>query len=201
MEWNRSETLALASHFCTRCHGVGLLHTRRNDPVPCGCVSRRIFRTCFARFREIALRQCEFGVVSKHICSGPNRRVTYCMKSEEYVADFTLIAGRLLTLEQHKVFRYHFLLGADWKLCCRKLQIDRGLFFHAVYRIEAKLGRAFRELTPFPLFPVNDYFAGAHVEIVPAPAPNVEILKPKPLRPPVLIPIRPPVPVPVQKAA
>jgi hypothetical protein len=52
------------------------------------------------------------------------------------------------------------LLGADWKLCSRKLGIDRGNFFHAVYRIEQKLGRVFRELEPYPLFPVDEYFNG-----------------------------------------
>ena len=38
--------------------------------------------------------------------------------------------------------------------------MDRGNFFHAVYRIEQKLGRIFRELEPYPLFPVDDYFHG-----------------------------------------
>ena len=47
-----------------------------------------------------------------------------------------------------RIFRFHFLLGADWKLCCRRLNIDRGTFFHAVYRIEQKLGRAYREIRP-----------------------------------------------------
>jgi hypothetical protein len=51
-------------------------------------------------------------------------------------------------------------MGADWKLCCYKLQMDRGNFFHAVYRIEQKLGRVFRELEPYALFPVNEYFHG-----------------------------------------
>ena len=58
------------------------------------------------------------------------------------------------------MFRYHFLLGADWKLCTRKLDIDRGNFFHAVYRIEQKLGRVFRELEPYSLFPLDEYFHG-----------------------------------------
>jgi hypothetical protein len=39
--------------------------------------------------------------------------------------------------------------------------MDRGNFFHAVYRIEQKLGRVFRELEPYALFPVNEYFHGA----------------------------------------
>ncbi len=38
--------------------------------------------------------------------------------------------------------------------------MDRGNFFHAVYRIEQKLGRVFRELEPYSLFPVDDYFHG-----------------------------------------
>jgi hypothetical protein len=62
--------------------------------------------------------------------------------------------------EEHKVFRYHYLLGADWKLCCRQLQVDRGMFFHTVYRIQRKLGKAFAELEPYPLYPLADYFAG-----------------------------------------
>jgi hypothetical protein len=61
---------------------------------------------------------------------------------------------------EYELFRYHFILGADWKLCTRKVGIDRGNFFHAVYRIEQKLGRVFRELEPYPLFPLDDYFHG-----------------------------------------
>ena len=38
--------------------------------------------------------------------------------------------------------------------------MDRGTVFHAIYRIEKKLGRAFAELEPYPLFPLNEYFAG-----------------------------------------
>ena len=38
--------------------------------------------------------------------------------------------------------------------------MDRGDFFHAVDRIEQKLGRVFRQLEPYALFPVDDYFHG-----------------------------------------
>jgi hypothetical protein len=51
-------------------------------------------------------------------------------------------------------------LGADWKLCCYKLKLERGEFFHEIYRIEQKLGRTFRELQPHALFPVDEYFNG-----------------------------------------
>jgi hypothetical protein len=76
------------------------------------------------------------------------------------MADFCLVTRRALTESEHQLFRYHFLLGADWKLCTRKLNMDRGNFFHAVYRIEQKLGRMFRELQPYALFPLADYFNG-----------------------------------------
>ncbi|MBV8571936.1 MAG: hypothetical protein JO319_15065 [Acidobacteriaceae bacterium] len=82
------------------------------------------------------------------------------MKDEEFIADFCLVAKRTLSEIEHKVFKFHFLLGADWKLCSRRLNIDRGTFFHVVYRIEEKLGRTFRELQPYALFPVDEYFNG-----------------------------------------
>jgi hypothetical protein len=71
------------------------------------------------------------------------------------------VARRSLDESEYRLFRYHFILDADWKLCTRKLKIDRGNFFHAVYRIEQKLGRVFRELEPYALFPLDEYFGGA----------------------------------------
>lgn len=76
------------------------------------------------------------------------------------MADFCLVSRRVLDDFDHKVFRYHFLLGADWRLCCRQLQIDRGTFFHTIYRIEQQLGRTFAELKPYPLYPLDEYFGG-----------------------------------------
>jgi hypothetical protein len=76
------------------------------------------------------------------------------------MADFCLVGRRTLEDIESRVFRIHFLLGADWKLCCRQLHIDRGTFFHHVYNIENRLGRVFAELTPYPLYPVAEYFSG-----------------------------------------
>lgn len=93
------------------------------------------------------------------IIGGNERRAVWGRKDEEYVADFCLVSKRVLDEFEHKIFRLHFLLGADWRLCCRQLNLDRGLFFHSIYRIQQKLGRAFRELTPYSLFPLDEYFA------------------------------------------
>ena len=98
--------------------------------------------------------------VTLTFCAGKDRRLTWVRRDEDYVADFCLVSRRTLDAFEHKVFRFHFLLGADWKLCCRQMRIDRGTFFHTVYRIQQKLGRIFRELEPYSLYPLDEYFGG-----------------------------------------
>jgi hypothetical protein len=127
--------------------------------TPCGCVFRSVFRTCLRRFRECAISESYASTVSWDYYASGGRRVM-SRKKEEFMADFCLIAKRTLNDLESRVFRYHFLLGADWRLCTRQLKIDRGTFFHAIYRIEEKLGRAFAETEPYALFPLDDYFGG-----------------------------------------
>ena len=123
------------------------------------------------------------------IVGGQERRVVWGRKDEEYVADFCLVSKRVLDESEYKIFRYHFLLGADWRLCCRQLNMDRGLYFHSVYRIQQKLGRAFRELKPYPLFPLDEYFGPVvRKAISPGIAKAPPVLgspKRRPIRPPV----------------
>jgi hypothetical protein len=76
------------------------------------------------------------------------------------MADFCLVSQRTLEDNENRVFRHHFLLGADWRLCCRQLHIDRGTYFHLIYNIENRLGRVFAELSPYALYPVAEYFSG-----------------------------------------
>ncbi len=160
MEWTRSETLVLAMHNCTQCRGAGLRLSARGALAPCNCVFRAIFRICYDRFIRCTEQERYVSRVSQEAHLGKSRPSTWGRKDEEYIADFCLVSRRALTASEDKIFRYHFLLGADWKLCARKLGIDRGSFFHAVYRIEQKLGRVFRELEPYPLFPLDEYFHG-----------------------------------------
>lgn len=111
--------------------------------------------------------------VTLTFCAGKDRRLTWVRKDEDYVADFCLVSRRTLDEFEYKIFRFHFLLGADWRLCCRQMKIDRGTFFHAVYRIQQKLGRVFRELEPYSLYPLDEYFGGTVRKALPALAPNV----------------------------
>ena len=92
------------------------------------------------------------------------RRAVWGRKDEEFIADFLLVTKRTLNAAEHQLFRYHYLLSADWRLCCGRLGMEKGVFFHAVYRIEQKLGRIFRELQPYPLYPLDEYFNGVTLE-------------------------------------
>ena len=62
------------------------------------------------------------------------------------------------------------------------MKLDRGDYFHTLYRIQRKLGKAFREIEPYSLFPVDEYFGGrtekSSVAIIP------EIDRPEPVHPP-----------------
>ena len=163
MEWTRSDVIALAAPKCSHCFGLGLREWRNGEQVPCKCVFRAIFRACYTRWKR-CISKAAF--VSKIDLSRESRgakgRGGYGLKNEEFIADFCLVSRRTLGEETlaYKLFKYHYLLGADWKLCARKLGMNRGEIFHECYRIEERLGRTFRELQPFALFPLDEYFGG-----------------------------------------
>jgi len=181
MEWTRSETLALANPGCNACLGVGLRQGRGDAMYPCNCVFRAIFRTCFERFRDCMSREKYVTKTSLDTLPSKSHRGAWGRKDEEYAADFCLVSKRFLTESEYRILRYHFLLGADWKLCCRKFKMDRGTFFHSVYRIQQKMGRVFRELEPYALFPVDEYFHGP-IKGVTSCLPDDRVV---PIRPPV----------------
>jgi len=158
MQWDRSETLVLAQQACSVCYGLGLRPGRGGVSTPCHCVFRSIFRACYARFQQCAMKEKYISRVSLEANSGKQRKAVWGLKNEEYIADFCLVSRRTLNDAEYRLFKYHFLLGADWNLCCRKLHVDRGTFFHEVYRIQQKLGRVFRELKPYALHPLDEYF-------------------------------------------
>src|ERR1041384_1646737 len=160
MQWNRSSAIGIAKVSCTYCHGNGTRLIRQGTEVPCNCAFRAAFRACLNRFRECSANGAHTNTVSWEPCHGREGRRTFSRKREEFMADFCLVSRRVLDDFDHNVFRYHFLLGADWRHCCRQLGIDRGTIFHSIYRIEQQLGRAFAELQPYPLYPLSEYFGG-----------------------------------------
>lgn len=174
MDWTRSETLALADNKCTHCHGLGLRAERGGKSSPCACVFRKIFRICLKHFRHCQTRDRYTARIHLGRAPGVQGQYKFGMPHEEWCADFVLIARRVLSARQYAIFRFHYLLGADWKLCCRRLKIDRGTFFHECYRIEERCGRTFREVSPYALFPIDAYFGGVQRSTVVHPIFRVE---------------------------
>lgn len=162
MEWNRSETLALAAERCGICRGIGQLR-KGMEEAPCSCVLRAIFRACHNRFRECTAYDLAETRASLERGATRDPGGPWGRRNEEFIADFLTVSKRNLSEEEHRIFRFHYLLGADWKLCCRRLQMDKKDFFRVAYRIQHRLGRIFRELEPYPLYPLREYFApGLH---------------------------------------
>jgi hypothetical protein len=58
--------------------------------------------------------------------------------------------------------------------------MDRGTFFHSIYRIEQRLGRVFAELEPYALYPVSEYFGGM-IRKEPGSSELAVPLRPRPL--------------------
>src|SRR5579863_6281938 len=117
MEWTRSETLALAAPACNICLGLGLRIGRHGSTHPCNCVLRAIFRACFDKYRDCATREKYMSRVTLEPTRGRDGRHTWGRKDEEYAADFCLVSRRILSEQEHRLFKYHFLMGAEWKLC------------------------------------------------------------------------------------
>jgi hypothetical protein len=182
MNWDRSDTIALAKESCAHCRGEGQASLNPARPKPCKCVLRAIFRACYARFRYCVTKEKSMSRVSLVPCQGKDQKVTYARLDEDYICDFCNVSRHALTNFDYNIFRYHFLLGADWRLCCRQLRIDRGTYFHALYRIQQRLGRVYRELEPYSLYPISEYFAGTLTRSNLAIMPLVR--KRNPVRPP-----------------
>ena len=182
MEWTRSETVGLSLAQCTTCHGLGLRMVKRDKEAPCNCVLRAIFRACYRRFKKCIEQEKHLSQCKIQFTGGRERSMAWGRKDEEYIADFLLMVRRLLSDDEYRLFSYRYLLGADWRLCAMRLKMDRGDFFHHLYRLEARLGKAFREVTPYGLYPLDEYFHGATKEGVAASVPPRQ--GPMPLRPP-----------------
>lgn len=90
---------------------------------------------------------------------GARRFYCWGRPEQEYCADFELVGRRALSGLGYRIFRLHFLLGGDWKVCCRRLGMERGNFFRQVYLAELHVGYALRTVRPYALHPLSGYFS------------------------------------------
>jgi hypothetical protein len=165
--WERSRlVLALALHQCTHCRGSGVSDPFVKHPRPCRCVLRRIFVICHNRYQLIGSEQMAEGTSSHFMMTGNPRAIGkrrargWSRPKEEFRADFVCIARRALTADEFHLFVEHFLELRAWPVCATRLQMTRGNFYHAVYRVQAKVGEAFAATEPFALFPLDEYLGG-----------------------------------------
>lgn len=180
MIWDRSNTLPMASNTCRACKGMGMVEqARTKDMLPCNCVLRAVFRACLERFTDCVN-------ADPNTTANPVKMSNvYSRIPQEYVGDFYLTTKRVLNEREWKLINFHHLLGADWKMCCKKLKMDKGNFYHALYRIEAYLGRVYADMQPYGLFPLDQYFGGVvRPEGVKPSIPEDDAEGPLPLFPP-----------------
>jgi hypothetical protein len=138
-----------------------------------------VFRACHNRYRECVSApvwpRAEI-VPPPQGCGKPTFHRRYGLKQVEFAADFWNVARREFKgkPELWEVFRLYFLAGRSWRECCPAVGKSRGDFFHAVYVVEQRLGKAYAELKPYGLFPLDEYFGGrrARVQAIMPPQPR-----------------------------
>jgi len=109
----------------------------------------KVFRICYRRYMEFS--------APGRIQRG-SRSYSWNRPDEEYAADFELTSKRTLSPEEWPIFRAHFLLQEPIEMCSRRFSMPAIELCARLRRIESKLGRAFRDLKPHPLFPLWRYF-------------------------------------------
>jgi hypothetical protein len=124
----------------------------------------------------------------------PSPRARSGHKSDEFLADFYLVSKRHLSESDWQFFKLNFLMGGE-EICKRRMTAS--VYANTCARIETALGRVFRELEPFPLHPLDEYFS-------PVPRSRKKTVTAFPATPPARYqPLRPPMSAPpaLRKAA
>lgn len=155
------EALTAAKGNCAYCHGFGRRQTRYWKMVICNCVFRAMFRECMDHYRVSQANTNQTGSVQLLFSPAKVSALTYCNKNAEYLADIEIRAKRVLDAVELRCFTLHFLGGLDWRGCTVLMRMSRGNFFHAIYRIEQKLGKSFGECG---IWPTQKYFNGRYMD-------------------------------------
>lgn len=155
MPHTQTEDMILAAEDCTLCRGFGQIRNQVRTNT-CSCVHRAVFRECTERYQSIQFEP-RMSKVRYDFARG-NQRVLFSRPNEEYCADFLLLARRVLPETEHMLFRLRYLANAPWQVVAEKLGYNAGRYWHEMYRMQARFGQALRDVRPFPLYPVQEYF-------------------------------------------
>ena len=143
-----------------------------NGRHTCVCVYRRVFRACLTSYRHCEESMGSPGAVQYERLGHAQGRcaIVASFKRAEYAADFILLARRVLANRpvEMAVFDAYHVANLEWNvavprvnhLLCPPRLLNRGSFFHAVYRAEGLIGAAIVASEPYSLFPPREYFSG-----------------------------------------
>jgi hypothetical protein len=137
--------------LCRDCLGTGRILL--DD---CHCVARQAFHACLRLYyynREMADRGKSKATLRKPFFG-------YERKIEDFLADFVIIARRHLPRLQFQLFCFFFIEGHSMVWCARRLRTQPANLYYRVRLVEQRLGRVFRNLRPYALYPPRAYFSG-----------------------------------------
>jgi hypothetical protein len=157
--------LANGQHDCVVCHGEGWI-TWVRQPHACNCVYRAVFRLCLERHHRM---RYEFNACRPSVSKLRRGGLVAGYPSVEYMADFELLCRRVLDPWHRKLWRLFHMQEREFTDCLLPLRTNRGAFFHGVYRVEERVGRAAIEMEPYPLYPFSAYFGGTAVVLIRSP--------------------------------
>lgn len=163
--------VALSKPTCRRCRGRGLVASRGGYRT-CVCVYRRVFRACLGSYHHCEASMGSAGTVQFERVGHAQGRcaIVASFKRAEYAADFIMLARRALAHRpvELAVFEAYHVADLEWLAAVPRVNrilhlprpLNRGSFFHAVYRAEGLIGAAIVSTRPYSLFPPRQYFAG-----------------------------------------
>jgi len=183
---DHSEWLALATLGCSHCGGCGL-----DDGEMCQCVLRRICRCVVAKVHELEAVIGNIHGIPLDVTSVPQGYRQRGLRAVEYIADVYNVARRALPdPAAFFTFKHHIIGKREASWCWARLGIAKHTFWYRTYAIEAKLGRVFLELKPYPLFPTNRYFDTRLEKVQPCAVRPMRYENGVPLRAPLRVPER-----------
>jgi len=151
--WPEEKLLMLARPACANCKGRGWAPAGDHAEV-CDCVYRAVCRSCLEAYKRASWRSV---LVRSYAPHRGRAQWTWSRPLEEFRADVERLAAAALDETERTIWREYHVAGKEWREVAPRVGLERGNFYHAVYRIEKKLGRVFAELKPYPLWPWWEY--------------------------------------------
>jgi hypothetical protein len=135
---------------CDICFGFGEVRRPDWSLRVCGCAYRGILRACWDQERKVR-ESLVAGSALLFIepVAGYGWALNY--KTIEYRVDFAGVIERVLPPAERLLWRLHCEEGRPWFECGPRLGMNRGNFFHALYRMQERLGRGLLEAGLYPL--------------------------------------------------